>query len=94
MKEVLYGGSLPRGGTTTNTYIEKEQLQNERRNLKLEVNQCRAENLRLKTRLQTMQADMAKKDKDIELLTIKLSNLATGGTAVTTNQVQYSLMLG
>ena len=55
-RELLYGGSLTRTNTSANggTYVEKETLQNEKRNLKIEMNCMREENLKLKTRVQMM----------------------------------------
>jgi hypothetical protein len=56
--------------------IEKEDLQNQQRNLKIQFNVTRDENIRLKTKQQIMLQDLHKKEKEIETLTYKLQKSA------------------
>jgi len=52
--------------------IEKEDLLQQKRSLKLQINMTKDENTRLKTKMAVLQQEMDRKDKDIELLSIKL----------------------
>jgi hypothetical protein len=52
--------------------IEKEDLLQQKRSLKLQINMTKDENTRLKTKMAVFQQEMDRKDKDIELLSIKL----------------------
>ena len=71
IKELLFGA-----GSRTNyqglNNVEKEELQHDKRTLKVQVNVMKDENLRLKTKVQTLQAELTKKDKDVEQLSMKL----------------------
>jgi hypothetical protein len=52
--------------------IEKEDLLQQKRSLKLQINMTKDESTRLKTKMAVFQQEMDRKDKDIELLSIKL----------------------
>jgi predicted nuclease with TOPRIM domain len=69
---MLYGGSSTKKGPYEQ--VEKEELQNERRNLKVTMNVVKDENIRLKTKITTLQQEMDKKDKDLENLTLRLQH--------------------
>lgn len=67
----------PATGNRGNNYtigvgIEKEDLQMQKRTLKLQNNVIKDENVRLKTKVAFLQQEMDKKDKDIETLTLRL----------------------
>ena len=51
---------------------EKEELQNQTRAIKVQFNVLRDENMRLKTKLAFMQQEIDRRDKDIEILSIKI----------------------
>lgn len=48
----------------------------QKRSLKLQVNVTKDENTRLKTKMAILQQEMDKKDKDIEILSLKLHQQA------------------
>lgn len=52
--------------------MQKEDLQNHYRNLKITNNITKDENTRLKTKLQQIQAELNQRDKELEKLTIRL----------------------
>lgn len=60
--------------------LEKEELQQQKRTLKLQMNVIRDENMRLKTRMAFMQQEMDHKDRDIEQLTIRIHQSALAAT--------------
>ncbi|CDW86057.1 UNKNOWN [Stylonychia lemnae] len=96
IRELLYGGSASRVNGYNNqqsmtNYLEKEQLQNERRNLKLQMNSMKDENLRLKTKLQSNIQEMTKKDKDIEILTMKLQQQQLGQSQQTSYKAEGNI---
>lgn len=70
------GGPNAGAVNRTNNYainaIEKEDLQMEKRTLKLQNNVIKDENTRLKTKLSVFQQEMDRKDKDIETLALRL----------------------
>jgi hypothetical protein len=51
---------------------EREELKNMYRNLKIQYNITKDENVRLRTRASQMNIDLSKKEKDIENLTRQL----------------------
>lgn len=46
--------------------MEHEELNNNHRNLKITFNITRDENTRLRTRMQALNLELAKKDRDVE----------------------------
>jgi hypothetical protein len=52
--------------------MQKEDLQNHYRNLKITNNITKDENTRLKTKLQQIQQELNSRDKELEKLTIRL----------------------
>ena len=60
------------GGTVNINAIEREELQQQKQTLKLQMNVMRDENMRLKTRMAFLQQEMDHKDKDIESLSLRL----------------------
>ena len=105
IREMLYGGSATRVAGNPNSsvvaalqntsqvanYIEKEQLQNERRNLKVQVNAMKEEMLKLKTKMQAQTAEMAKKDKDLEILTLRVQQLQMGQPAAASQKAEGNI---
>jgi len=59
---------------------ENEDLKNQSRQLKLQINNIYDENTRLRTKMQQMENDLIKKERDIEALTFKLSQSSRQGT--------------
>ena len=76
IKELLLAGGIMANGQAKQQIningIEKEDLMQQKRSLKLQVNVTKDENTRLKTKMAILQQEMDKKDKDIEILSIKL----------------------
>jgi hypothetical protein len=81
IKELILASGGSNGGamaSRVNNYalsgaaLEKEDLQMQKRTLKLQNNVIKDENLRLKTKMAFMQQEMDKKDKDIETLSLRL----------------------
>lgn len=67
------GHSNTRVGNPVNlNAVEKEELQQQKRTLKLQMNVMKDENIRMKTKMAFMQQEMDRKDKDIEQLSLKL----------------------
>jgi hypothetical protein len=52
--------------------MQKEDIQNNYRNLKITNNITKEENTRLKTKVQQIQTELNYRDKELEKLTIKL----------------------
>ena len=52
--------------------LQKEDLQNQFRNLKVNNNLTKDENIKLKTKLQQIQSELNARDKELEKLTIRL----------------------
>lgn len=52
--------------------METEEMRNNHRNLKIQHNITKDENVRLRTRMQAMQIEMSKREQDVNLLTKQL----------------------
>lgn len=52
--------------------MQKEDLQNQFRNLKIQNNITKDENVKLKTKIQQIQQELNQRDKELEKLTLKL----------------------
>ena len=57
--------------------MQKEDIQNHYRNLKITNNITRDENVRLKTKLQQIQYELNQRDKELEKLTLRLQQNLT-----------------
>jgi hypothetical protein len=74
LRDLIFG-SRSTQQVTANSYfskMQKEDLKNDYRNLKINNNITKDENVRLKTKLQQIQAELNHRDKEIEKLTLKL----------------------
>ncbi len=67
--------NLYAGNSIGKTLGDNEELQQERRQLKVVNNATMQENVRLKTRIQQLSNEMKTKDRDIETLTFKLQQV-------------------
>jgi hypothetical protein len=77
IKELLLAGGIMTGGQVKPHHInfsaiEKEELIQQKRTLKMQINVMRDENTRLKTKMAFIQGEMDRKDRDIELLSLKV----------------------
>jgi predicted transcriptional regulator len=79
MREMIFGVKPPLMGGQLSMYKhQKEDIQNHYRNLKITNNITRDENIRLKTRLQHLQAELNQRDKELEKLTLRLQQNLSG----------------
>lgn len=72
-REMIFGQKAQ--PTSTNTFfakMQKEDLQNQFRNLKIQNNMTKDENMKLKTKIQQIQQELNQRDKELEKLTLKL----------------------
>jgi len=74
MRDMIMGSKLNPQTQSFNYFIkmQKEDLQNHYRNLKITNNVTRDENIRLKTKVQQMQQELNSRDKELEKLTFQL----------------------
>ena len=74
MREMIFGVKQQPQTQSFNYFVkmQKEDLQNHYRNLKITNNITKDENTRLKTKLQQIQAELNQRDKELEKLTIRL----------------------
>jgi hypothetical protein len=68
MREMIFGARTAGGNYQNN----KEDIANHYRNLKITNNITRDENMRLKTKIQQIQAELNQRDKELEKLTLRL----------------------
>lgn len=61
--------------------MQKEDLQNQHRNLKITNNITKDENIKLKTKIQQIQQELNQRDKELEKLTIKLQQTLSAPNA-------------
>jgi hypothetical protein len=61
--------------------LEKEDLMQQKRSLKLQMNVTKDENTRLKTKMAFLQQEMDRRDRDIEVLTLKLHQQTIAATS-------------
>lgn len=57
--------------------IESEELRNNHRNLKITFNITRDENTRLRTRMQALTLELAKRERDVEQMTKQLTGVSS-----------------
>jgi hypothetical protein len=72
---LLAGGIMGNGQAKSHinmNALEKEDLMQQKRSLKLQMNVTKDENTRLKTKMAFLQQEMDRRDRDIEVLTLKL----------------------
>lgn len=74
LRDLIFGSKSQLQSQQMNYFakMQKEDLKNEFRNLKVSNNITRDENMRLKTKLQWLQSELNHRDKEIEKLTMKL----------------------
>ena len=72
-REMIFGAKS-QSAAQQNFFVKQqaEDLQNHYRNLKITNNITKDENLKLKTKLQQIQAELNQRDKELEKLTLKL----------------------
>ena len=74
LREMIFGVKQQPQTQSFNYFVtmQKEDLQNHQRNLKISNNITKDENTRLKTKLQQIQQELNSRDKELEKLTIRL----------------------
>lgn len=74
LREMIFGAKQHPQAQSFNYFMkmQKEDLQNHYRNLKITNNVTKDENTRLKTKLQQIQYELNQRDKELEKLTLRL----------------------
>jgi hypothetical protein len=74
LREMIFGAKQHPQAQSFNYFMkmQKEDLQNHYRNLKITNNVTKDENIRLKTKLQQIQYELNQRDKELEKLTMRL----------------------
>ena len=71
---MIFGSKQHSANQNMNYFVkmQKEDLQNQFRNLKITNNLTKDENVKLKTKIQQIQQELNQRDKELEKLTVKL----------------------
>ena len=82
LREMIFGAKQHPQAQSFNYFMkmQKEDLQNHYRNLKITNNVTKDENIRLKTKLQQIQYELNQRDKELEKLTMRLQQQMTQPT--------------
>lgn len=83
LREMIFGVKQHPQTQSFNYFMkmQKEDLQNHYRNLKITNNVTKDENVRLKTKVQQLQYELNQRDKELEKLTLRLQQSMNQPTA-------------